>query len=90
MNDVPSDVPSSLSTEWFSALPKVELHCHVEGTMRPSSDTPTHLRLYQAFPNLGGVVHTHSSFAAAFAQAIDEGRTSISHTLLQPDANVVL
>ena len=41
----------------------------LEGTMRPSSDTPTHLRLYQAFPTLGGVVHTHSSFAAAFAQA---------------------
>jgi L-ribulose-5-phosphate 4-epimerase len=41
----------------------------LEGTMRPSSDTPTHLRLYQAFPEIGGVVHTHSSFAAAFAQA---------------------
>ncbi len=41
----------------------------IEGTMRPSSDTPTHLRLYQAYPDLGGVVHTHSSFAAAFAQA---------------------
>ena len=38
----------------------------LEGTMRPSSDTPTHLRLYQAYPKLGGVVHTHSSFAAAF------------------------
>ncbi|MGD8683637.1 MAG: L-ribulose-5-phosphate 4-epimerase AraD [Chloroflexota bacterium] len=41
----------------------------LQGTMRPSSDTPTHLRLYQAYPDLGGVVHTHSSFAAAFAQA---------------------
>ena len=41
----------------------------LEGDLRPSSDTPTHLRLYQAFPDLGGVVHTHSSFAAAFAQA---------------------
>ncbi len=41
----------------------------LEGAMRPSSDTPTHLRLYQAYPQLGGVVHTHSSFAAAFAQA---------------------
>ena len=41
----------------------------LEGTMRPASDTPTHLRLYQAYPDLGGVVHTHSSFAAAFAQA---------------------
>jgi len=33
----------------------------LEGRMRPSSDTPTHLRLYQAFPDVGGVVHTHSS-----------------------------
>jgi L-ribulose-5-phosphate 4-epimerase len=41
----------------------------LEGRLRPSSDTPTHLRLYQAFPDVGGVVHTHSSFAAAFAQA---------------------
>jgi L-ribulose-5-phosphate 4-epimerase len=41
----------------------------LDGHLRPSSDTPTHLRLYQAFPAIGGVVHTHSSFAAAFAQA---------------------
>jgi L-ribulose-5-phosphate 4-epimerase len=41
----------------------------MEGRLRPSSDTPTHLRLYQAFPDIGGVVHTHSSYAAAFAQA---------------------
>ena len=41
----------------------------LEGHLRPSSDTPTHLRLYQAFPGIGGVIHTHSSFATAFAQA---------------------
>jgi L-ribulose-5-phosphate 4-epimerase len=41
----------------------------LEGRLRPSSDTPTHLRLYQAFADIGGVVHTHSSYAAAFAQA---------------------
>jgi L-ribulose-5-phosphate 4-epimerase len=41
----------------------------LEGRLRPSSDTPTHLRLYQAFGDIGGVVHTHSSYAAAFAQA---------------------
>ena len=41
----------------------------VEGDYAPSSDTPTHVRLYQAFPNIGGVVHTHSTFATAFAQA---------------------
>ena len=41
----------------------------VEGSLRPSSDTPTHLVLYQAFPEIGGVVHTHSTFATAWAQA---------------------
>ena len=41
----------------------------VEGDLRPSSDTPTHLELYRRFPSVGGVVHTHSSYAAAFAQA---------------------
>ena len=41
----------------------------VEGTMRPSSDLPTHLVLYRAFAGLGGVVHTHSTFATAWAQA---------------------
>lgn len=41
----------------------------VEGDNAPSSDTPTHVRLYRAFPNVGGVVHTHSTFATAFAQA---------------------
>ena len=40
----------------------------VEGTLRPSSDTPTHLVLYKAFPNIGGVVHTHSTYATAWAQ----------------------
>lgn len=41
----------------------------VEGTLRPSSDTPTHLQLYRAFPGVGGVVHTHSTCATAWAQA---------------------
>ena len=41
----------------------------VEGTLRPSSDTPTHLVLYKSFPNIGGVVHTHSTYATAWAQA---------------------
>jgi len=41
----------------------------VEGDLRPSSDTPTHLALYRAFPELGGVVHTHSLYATAWAQA---------------------
>ena len=41
----------------------------VEGSMRPSSDTPTHLVLYKAFPEIGGIVHTHSTYATAWAQA---------------------
>jgi L-ribulose-5-phosphate 4-epimerase len=41
----------------------------VEGGYAPSSDTPTHVRLYQAFPKIGGVAHTHSTYATAFAQA---------------------
>jgi L-ribulose-5-phosphate 4-epimerase len=41
----------------------------VEGRLNPSSDTPTHRRLFLAFPHIGGVVHTHSSHATAFAQA---------------------
>ncbi|HME00735.1 MAG TPA: L-ribulose-5-phosphate 4-epimerase [Terriglobia bacterium] len=41
----------------------------LEGWARPSSDLPTHVALYRAFPNIGGVVHTHSEFATAWAQA---------------------
>ncbi len=41
----------------------------VEGKWRPSSDTPTHLELYRAFPEMGGITHTHSINAVAFAQA---------------------
>ena len=41
----------------------------VEGDLRPSSDTPTHLVLYRAFPEIGGIVHTHSTYATAWAQA---------------------
>ncbi len=41
----------------------------VEGHYRPSSDTPTHLELYKAFPEIGGIVHTHSSYATSWAQS---------------------
>ncbi|MGA2270092.1 MAG: L-ribulose-5-phosphate 4-epimerase [Bryobacteraceae bacterium] len=41
----------------------------VEGSLRPSSDLPTHVALYRAFPSIGGVVHTHSRHATAWAQA---------------------
>jgi L-ribulose-5-phosphate 4-epimerase len=41
----------------------------VEGKLKPSSDTPTHLALYRAFPEIGGIVHTHSPWATSWAQA---------------------
>ncbi len=41
----------------------------VEGSLRPSSDTITHIELYKKYPNLGGIVHTHSTFATSWAQA---------------------
>lgn len=41
----------------------------VEGSLNPSSDTPTHLILYQRFPKIGGIVHTHSTYATSWAQA---------------------
>lgn len=48
----------------------VDLDGHVvEGRWKPSSDTPTHVELYKAFPAVGGVVHTHSRWATTFAQA---------------------
>ena len=55
----------------------------VEGPYAASTDTATHLQLYRAFPNVGGVVHTHSTFATAFAQASREipclGTTHADH-----------
>ena len=48
----------------------VDMDGHVvEGSLNPSSDTPTHIELYKAFPDIGGVVHTHSKCATAFAQS---------------------
>ena len=44
----------------------------VDGKLRPSSDSPTHLELYRSFPNIGGVAHSHSQFATIFAQACKE------------------
>ncbi|MDP2983450.1 MAG: L-ribulose-5-phosphate 4-epimerase [Candidatus Latescibacter sp.] len=49
----------------------VDLECRVvEGGLNPSSDTKTHAVLYRSFPNIGGVAHTHSTFATAWAQAM--------------------
>ena len=41
----------------------------IEGSLRPSSDTITHIELYKKYPNIGGIVHTHSTFATSWAQA---------------------
>ena len=41
----------------------------VEGNLNPSSDTATHLELYKAFPEIGGIVHTNSYYATSWAQA---------------------
>ena len=51
-------------------LPVVDLNGKiVEGTLRPSSDTPTHIELYKAYPKIGGITHTHSPWATIYAQA---------------------
>lgn len=65
--------PSGVSYDTMKASDMVVVDLHsgkvVEGDLNPSSDTPTHLVLYRAFPEIGGVVHTHSTYATAWAQA---------------------
>lgn len=64
--------PSGVSYDVMKAEDMVVLDLNgnvVEGSMKPSSDTATHLALYKAFPNVGGIVHTHSTYATAWAQA---------------------
>jgi L-ribulose-5-phosphate 4-epimerase len=65
----PSGVPYETMTAGDMVVLDVETGKIVEGNLQPSSDTPTHLELYRAFPNAGGVVHTHSRWATTFAQA---------------------
>ena len=64
----PSGVPYGMLKPRDMVVMNLEGHV-VEGQCRPSSDTPTHLELYRAFPTLGGIVHTHSIEATAWAQA---------------------
>lgn len=64
--------PSGVSYEEMKASDMVVLDLEgnkVEGDMRPSSDTPTHIALYNRYPELGGIVHTHSRWATVWAQA---------------------
>lgn len=47
----------------------LQLPAQIAANLKPSSDTPTHLHLYRTFPNIGGITHTHSTYATIFAQA---------------------
>lgn len=65
--------PSGVAYEGMAAedmvVVSLETGARVEGRWKPSSDTATHLELYRAFPDIGGIVHTHSPHAVAWAQA---------------------
>jgi L-ribulose-5-phosphate 4-epimerase len=64
--------PSGVSYEEMSADDMVVVDFEgniMDGRLRPSSDTPTHLEIYKAFPHISGIVHTHSTYATAWAQA---------------------
>jgi len=65
----PSGVPYDKLTAADIVVLALDTGKVVEGTGRPSSDTPTHLHLYRSFPQIGGVVHTHSLYGTSFAQA---------------------
>jgi L-ribulose-5-phosphate 4-epimerase len=79
----PSGVSYDRLTSAEIAVVDLESGAVVDGRMRPSSDTPTHLVLYRAWLAVGGIVHTHSSFATAWAQAAEEipcyGTTHADH-----------
>ena len=72
-NDFAVIKPSGVNYEGMSPEDMVVVDLHtgktVEGKWKPSSDTPTHLELYKAFPEIGGITHTHSINAVSFAQA---------------------
>ena len=65
----PSGVPYEGMTAEDMVVLDIATGEKVEGKWKPSSDTPTHLALYRAFPAMGGIVHTHSRWATTFAQA---------------------
>jgi L-ribulose-5-phosphate 4-epimerase len=65
----PSGVPYEALTPDHMVVVSLETGQPVDSDLRPSSDTPTHLELYRAFPSIGGIVHTHSEYATVFAQA---------------------
>jgi L-ribulose-5-phosphate 4-epimerase len=65
----PSGVPYAAMTPRLMVVVDLQTGRTIGGKLRPSSDTPTHLVLYRAFAGIGGVVHTHSPHATAWAQA---------------------
>ena len=65
----PSGVPYAKLKPKHMVVVALDTGRVVEGSLKPSSDTPTHLVLYRAFKGIGGVVHTHSLYATAWAQA---------------------
>lgn len=79
----PSGVPYKSMRLEHMVVVSIETGEVVEGDLKPSSDTPTHRILYQSFPAIGGVVHTHSRAATAWAQACRElpplGTTHADH-----------
>jgi len=79
----PSGVPYDLLRPEAMVVVDLESGAVVDGEHRPSSDTPTHLVLYRSFEGVGGIVHTHSPFATAWAQACRElpclGTTHADH-----------
>ena len=79
----PSGVSYEQLTSAAISVVDIESGAVVDGRTRPSSDTPTHLVLYRAWLDVGGIVHTHSSFATAWAQAGEEipcyGTTHADH-----------
>ena len=64
----PSGVPYDTMTHEDMVVVDIDGN-KVEGDLNPSSDLPTHLYLYKQYPTLGGIVHTHSTYATAFAQS---------------------
>ena len=64
----PSGVPYKTMTADDMVVVDMEGNV-IEGKYKPSSDTPTHIELYRSFPEIGGIVHTHSTYATAWAQA---------------------
>lgn len=76
----PSGVDYNVMTADDMVVVSIETGEVVEGTKKPSSDTPTHRLLYQAFPSIGGIVHTHSRHATIWAQAASQFRQPVPPT----------